>query len=450
MTDRVCVIGAGSSGLTTMKALLARGIPFDCFEISSDIGGNWRYDNENNRSAAYRNLHIDTSKERMQFSDFPMPADYPNYPHHTQVLAYFEAYADHFKLRPHITFRTQVMHVDPAPDGGYAVTIRSLAGDAPEIRHYRAILVCSGHHWNPRWPDFPGQFSGRITHSRAYRDALPYVDSRVLVVGIGNSGADIACEVSRVARQAYLSTRRSAYIIPRYILGRPTDKWLWEPATRLPWPVQRLLYRLLLQIGVGNQTNYGVPYPQHQLLSEHPTMSADLLNLVSLGEIILKPDVAELCGAEVRFVDGSQEAIDAIIYATGYNITFPFFDAGFLSVDDNQIALYRRVVHPHWPSLYFIGLIQPLGAIMPLAEWQARWVAGLLSGELLLPDRATMARAIVQEETTRRKRYVNSARHTIQVDFYPYLRQLKTEIRLGRQRAQAQLAVAPKKATAST
>lgn len=449
MTDRVCVIGAGSSGLTAIKALLEQGIPFDCFEIGSDIGGNWRYNNDNNRSAAYRNLHIDTSKERMQFSDFPMPADYPNYPHHSQVLAYFEAYADHFNLRPHITFRTQVVHISPVP-GGYAVAIQSATGEAQETRPYRAVLVCNGHHWNPRWPDFPGQFNGRVTHSRTYRDALPYVDSRILVVGVGNSGADIACEVARVARRAYLSTRRSAYIIPRYILGRPTDKWLWAPLTRLPWPAQRLLYRLLLHIGVGDQTNYGVPYPRHRLLSEHPTMSADLLNLVSLGEVILKPDVAELCGAEVRFVDGSQAPIDAIIYATGYNITFPFFDTDFLRVDDNQIALYRHVVHPHWPGLYFIGLIQPLGAIMPLAELQAHWVTGLLRGELQLPDRAAMARAIVQEETARRQRYVDSPRHTIQVDFYPYLRQLQTEIRLGRQRAQARPVVAPKITTAQS
>ncbi len=436
MTDKVCVIGAGASGITTVKTLLDKSIPFDCFEMGSDIGGNWRYNNDNNRSAAYRNLHIDTSKERMQFSDFPMPADFPNYPHHTQVLAYFESYAAHFNLRPHITFRTQVIQVKPSPTGGYTVTTQPVGGGAKQSTDYRAVLVCNGHHWNPRWPNFPGRFDGRMTHSRQYRDALPYVDKRVLVIGVGNSGVDIACEVARVAQRTCLSTRRSAYIIPRYILGRPTDKWLWEPITRLPWPVQRLLYRLLLQIGVGNQENYGVPYPRHKLLSEHPTISADLLNLVSQGDISLKPNVAELCGDSVQFEDGSREPIDAIICATGYAITFPFLDADLLPVDDNHVALYRHVAHPHHPGLYVIGLIQPLGAIMPLAELQARWVAGLLTGEMQLPDRATMARAIVQEETARRKRYVNSPRHTIQVDFYPYKRVLEREMREGRRRAQ--------------
>jgi dimethylaniline monooxygenase (N-oxide forming) len=172
MSGKVCVIGAGSSGLTAIKALKEAAILFDCFEMGSDIGGNWCYNNDNGRSAAYDSLHIDTSKERMAFSDFPMPDDYPAYPHHSQIFAYFQAYAAHFDLYPHITFGTQVAQVTPAPDGGYRVITRSVNGDQPQTRHYRAVLVCNGHHWQPKMPEFPGHFAGECLHSRTRTKVL--------------------------------------------------------------------------------------------------------------------------------------------------------------------------------------------------------------------------------------------------------------------------------------
>lgn len=435
MSDKVCVIGAGSSGLTTIKALKEAGIPFDCFEMGSNIGGNWRYNNDNGRSAAYNSLHIDTSKERMEFSDFPMPDDYPNYPHHTQVLDYFERYATHFGLRPYITFRTKVEHVAPAAAGGYDVTVRAMDGGETETRRYRAVIVCNGHHWNPRLPDFPGAFDGFCMHSRDYREPSRFAGQNVLVVGIGNSGVDIACDISHVADHVYLSTRQGAHIIPRYILGRPTDKWVTERNSRLPFRLQRFVYNILLFLAVGNQENYGVPRPNHPILSAHPTMSAELLDAAAHGRVTIRPNVAELRGDHVRFADGRSDPVDSIVYATGYRITFPFFDPGFFSVNDNEIALYRNVVHPEHENLYFIGFIQPLGAIMPLAELQAQWVAGLLGGRMALPGKYTMRQEIARRREALRRRYVASPRHTIQVDFYPYKRLLQEEMNDGRRRA---------------
>lgn len=432
MNKKVCIIGAGSSGLVATKVLQEHGIPFDCFEMASDIGGNWRYNNDNGRSAAYDSLHIDTSKDRMAYSDFPMPEQYPNYPHHSQVLAYFEDYARHFQLRQAITFHTRVTQVTPAAGGSYHVSTTNLNSGHSKTEEYRAVLVCNGHHWRPKWPDFPGMFDGRCFHSRQYRTFQGLEGLNVLVVGIGNSGVDIACDTAHASQQTFLSTRRSAHIIPRFILGRPTDKWITPRGSRLPLAVQRFIYKILLFLAVGNQENYGVPKPDHQLLSEHPTMSADLLNLVAHGQVKIKPNVAELAGDRVRFVDDTEETIDAIIYATGYKISFPFFSPDFIQVEDNDFPLYRKVVHPRHAGLYFIGLIQPLGAIMPLAELQAKWVAGLLTGELGLPDAATMARAIAQEQAALRRRYVDSTRHTIQVDFYPYKRLIEAEIKNGR------------------
>jgi dimethylaniline monooxygenase (N-oxide forming) len=433
MSEKICVIGAGSAGLTAVKALKEQALPFDCFEMGSDVGGNWRYNNDNGRSSAYASLHIDTSKERMQFSDLPMSDSYPNFPHHSQVLDYFEQYTAVFGLRPHITFRTRVEHVQPHNDKtGYTVTIQNLDTGQRETRTYRAILVCNGHHWQERWPEFPGQFSGHTQHSHTYREPFPFRGQTVVVVGIGNSGVDLACDISHVARQVYLSTRRGAYIVPRYIMGKPTDKWVTPRNASYPFPLTRLLYKMLLHIAVGNQENYGVPKPKHQLLSEHPTMSAELLYAAAKGKIIIKPNISQLDGQTIHFADGSQVKADALIYATGYKISFPFFDPTFLDVEqDNQINLYRHVVHPEQPGLYFIGLIQPLGAIMPLAEVQAQWIAAVLAGQCTLPDPATMHREIAKDQAKLAQRYVPSARHTIQVDFYPYLQQLRQEIKAG-------------------
>ncbi len=432
MSWRVCVIGAGSSGIAAAKVLKEHGVAFDCFEKGSGIGGNWRYRNDNGQSAAYASLHINTSKSRMAYSDFPMPDDYPDYPHHSQILEYFERYVDHFGVRGHIRFRTAVTGVVPTGDGAWEVST-----EPGGTRTYDAVLVSNGHHWAPKLPDFPGAFDGRARHAHAYETPEGLEGRNVLVVGIGNSGVDIACEASRVAAKTLLSTRRSAHILPKYAFGRPIDLYTTPASSRLPLALQRLGFEVILRLACGPQASFGVPEPEHSLLQAHPTVSADLLNLVGHGKIRIKPDVTELLGDRVAFADGSVEPIDEIVYATGYRIRFPFLSSEVLDPEDNQVRLYRKVVHPDRPGLYFLGLIQPLGAIMPLAELQAIWVAKLLTGECALPDRETMERRIDRDLEAIRRRYVTSTRHTIQVDFFPYRDALRREIRRGRKRSAA-------------
>lgn len=424
---RACVIGAGSSGIVAAKLLKEHGVPFDCIEKGSGIGGNWRFRNDNGLSAAYASLHINTSKGRMAYSDFPMPESYPDYPHHSQILSYFEDYVDHFGIRPSIRFNTSVERIAPASAGGWNV---ALSGG--ETRTYDAVLVANGHHWNPRLPDFPGAFDGRARHSHAYESPDGLEDRDVLVVGIGNSGVDIACEASRVARRTFLSTRRSAHILPKYALGLPIDLFTTPLSSRFPLSWQGLGLELVLRLARGRQAPFGVPEPEHRLFQAHPTVSAELLNLVGHGRIQVKPDVSELRGEEVAFADGSFEAVDEIIYATGYRISCPFLSREIFDATSNSVRLYRNVVHPDRAGLYFLGLIQPLGAIMPLVEAQAEWVAKLLTGECRLPDRAVMERSIESDLRRMQGRYVTSKRHTIQVDFFPYLRQIRREIRKGR------------------
>ncbi|MBP7999878.1 MAG: NAD(P)-binding domain-containing protein [Chloroflexi bacterium] len=421
--DKVCIIGAGSSGIVAAKILHEQGIPYDCFEKGSGIGGNWRYLNDNGMSSAYQSLMINTSKQRMAYSDFPMPTDYPDFAHHSQILAYFENYVDHFGLRNTITFRTGVKQVCPAGRGRWEVTL-----DNGEIRAYRAVIVASGHHWHPRWPDFPGEFHGLIMHAHDYKVPDPFKDQRVLVVGIGNSGVDLACEMGRNAAKTFLSTRRSAHIIPKYALGRPLDHYTSSAFSRLPLRLQQLLYYYLLYWVRGDQRRYGVPLPPNPILAEHPTVSQDLLHKVKAGLVTMKPNIDRLMGNRVRFTDGSEEQLDAIIYATGYKINFPFLSPEVYQVQANVMNLYLHVVPPELPGLYFLGFIQPLGAIMPLAELQAQWIAGLLKGTLVLPDKDTLWRDIDRTQIAMRKRYITSRRHTIEVDFFPYKERLEREM----------------------
>jgi len=430
-SEKVCIIGAGSSGICAAQVLDARGIPFDCFEKGSMIGGNWRYENDNGMSSAYRSLHINTSRRVMAFKSLPMPDNFPDYPNHFQMAAYFDEFADRFGLREKISFRTEVVSVEPA-DGDWAVTVKGESG-GERTERYRAVMVANGHHWDPRWPEpaFPGsdEFEGEQLHAHHYREPDVLCGKRVLVLGLGNSATDIAVEASRIADKTFLAVRRGAYVIPKYINGKPIDE-LSNPITSMtPLAVQRFFaMRALGVASAADPTIYGLPKPDHKLFEAHPTVSSELLPRLGHGDITAKPNIDRYTGGrEVRFVDGSREEIDLVVYCTGYKITFPFFDPKVLSAPDNRLPLYRRVVSVERPGLYFIGFIQPLGPIMPLAEAQCEWVADLLGDRATLPAAGEMKREIAREERKQAKRFVASKRHTVEVDFHPYLREIRRE-----------------------
>ncbi|MFE1921098.1 flavin-containing monooxygenase [Streptomyces asoensis] len=438
----VCVIGAGSSGIAACQVLAARGIAYDCFELGSEVGGNWRYLNDNGQSSAYRSLHINTSRQIMEYAGFPMSDDCPVYPGHAHIARYFDAFVDHFGLRPSIRFRTEVVRV--VPDGDrWTVTSRHRDTGARETGVYDAVLVANGHHWKPRWPEpeIPGVagFAGTRIHSHHYRSPEPFADRRVLVLGIGNSACDIAVEVSRVSRRTFLAMRRGAHILPKYLFGRPTDHLTHSWLARAPLAVQDRGLHLLLRLSRGRLADYGLPEPEHRVLAAHPTISDDLLSRLGHGDITVKPVPRRIDATQVVFDDGSVEDIDTIICCTGYDIAFPFLDDEVIDVSGNDPGLYHRVVSPDRPGLYFIGLVQPLGAIMPLAQAQSHWVADLLQGRCALPGRDAMLDEIRAHRARTARRYVASPRHTIQVDARAYLRELARErgrraVRRGRGR----------------
>jgi dimethylaniline monooxygenase (N-oxide forming) len=444
---RVCVIGAGSSGIAAIKALRDRGIPFDCFEKSDRVGGNWVFGNKNGMSAAYRDLFINVSRERMQYADYPMPKSIPDFPHHTHIARYFDDYVDHFALRELIEFETGVEHAARRADGVWEIAL-----DSGETRLYDALLVANGHHWDQRWPEpaFPGSegFSGVQMHAHTYMDNSIFAGRDVVVLGIGNSAMDIAVESSYVARNTYLAARQGAWIIPKYVFGRPVDQLPNNP--RVPFRIRQRMIHQVIKTTAGDPERFGLPKPNHKFGEAHPTVSGRILDRIAHGTIAPKPNIASLAGEEVRFADGSSVHADVVVYCTGYKITFPFFDEDLISAPENHIELFRRVFHPEIDNVFFIGLLQPLGAIMPLAEAQSAWVGDYLRGEYALPDPARLRQNIQADQAAMRKRYVASKRHTIQVDYDDYLYTLARERLQGAQRARARglaLPVAPRAGT---
>ncbi len=429
------IIGAGSSGIAAAKALHERGVPFTCFEASDRVGGNWVFENKNGMSAAYRQLHINTSRDRMEYSDYPMPKSYPDYPHHAQIAAYFDSYVEHFGFRDRIRFETKVARAERREGGGWELTL-----DDGSVERFDALLVANGHHWDPRWPEpmFPGHdtFAGEQRHAHSYVDNDLFADKDVVILGMGNSAMDIAVESSYVARTTYLAARRGAWIIPKYMFGRPVDQLPQNP--RVPFKLRQRMIHTLIRLHVGDPERYGLPRPDHKFGEAHPTVSGRILDRIAHGTITPKPNIRRLDGAEVEFDDGSREHVDVVVYCTGYRISFPFFDESLVAAPDNHIELFRRVFHPELADVFFVALLQPLGATMPLAEAQGQWIADYLKGEYALPPRPALLKDIEDDMAAMRKRYVASKRHTIQVDFDDYLHALEKERRAGAERARAQ------------
>jgi cation diffusion facilitator CzcD-associated flavoprotein CzcO len=432
-----CVIGAGISGLTAGKALSDAGVPYTCFEASDDLGGNWYFGNPNGRSSAYRSLHIDTYRDSVSFRDMPMGEQYPDYPHHEQILRYLQDYADAFGLRDQIRFKAPVERAERKPEGGWRITL-----DGGDVQEYDFLVVGNGHHWDPRFPDFPGSFDGEILHSHHYISPTEPNDltgKRVLVVGIGNSAVDIVSELSRkgVAEKVFISTRSGAWVMPKYLFGKPVGK-LVKTNPRIPTKLQRILARPLPYIASGRMEDYGLPSPNHRFLEAHPTVSSELLLRLGSGDAIAKPNVSELQGGSVAFEDGSVEEVDAIVYATGYNITFPFFDPGFLSAPENDLPLYKRIFFPGIDDLALIGFAQTVPTLFPFVEFQSKVVAKYAIGEYGLPPEQEMRAAIRADQERYWGSVANRPRHTMQIDQYLYEDDMRrNEIPAGRERARA-------------
>ncbi len=420
-SEKYCIVGAGSSGLAAAKNLKDFGIPFDVIEREDEVGGNWYYGRPN--SSVYRSTHLISSKPMTEYPDFPMPKNYPHYPSHTQVWEYFRSYARHFGLYDHIEFNRNVEKIEQV---GEYWEVRL---DNGQTRRYGGLVIANGHNWHPKYPDYPGHFDGLSLHSADYKTADIMFGKRVLVVGAGNSGCDIAVEAAQNAAKTFHSSRRGYFYEPKFFFGLPLDQ-IGENLLKLrvPLSIRRAINSVVVKLILGNPQDYGLPKPDHKLFETHPIINQQMLYYVGHGEIIPKGDIKELRGDKVLFADGSEEPIDVIIYATGFNIVFPFMDTKYLNWDGKKPKLYMNVFHPQTDNLFVIGLIQPDSGQWGLADWQAKVMARFIYAQKHDPEKATLFRTIkagAMPDLSRGIKYIESTRHYLEIEHYSYREELK-------------------------
>ncbi|WP_399881145.1 flavin-containing monooxygenase [Streptomyces sp. BBFR51] len=429
---RVCVIGAGLSGLAVAHALKQRGISFVCLEKAPDVGGIWRQPQAGERGPGYRSLHLNTAKQLTGYADFPMPSSYPLYPRHSQVAGYLRSFAEWAGLLDHVELRTEVVSVGQDPDGGWTVVSRGADG-AQATRRFEQVVVASGHHTDPVLPDPlpPGadSFAGTILHSLDYRDGSDFDGRRVVVVGLGASAVDIAADLSRHAAYTVLSVRRGLHIVPKQLFGMSVDEIAEAPWwNEMSFDERRRWVEQALLVARGRLSDYGLPEPDHPVFSSATTLSDEILSRIRHGAVTPKPAIASFDGDRVVFTDGSSENADAVVYCTGFHMTFPFLPDGCPVAADGSVELYRRVVPADRPGLYFVGLVRPVGAITRLVEAQAQWVARIVDGAAALPAAEEMREEIGTYLDGIVRRYGRTRGASIQVDVGPYLAEFRESL----------------------
>ncbi|WP_081706637.1 NAD(P)-binding domain-containing protein [Nocardia sp. CNY236] len=425
---RIAVIGAGPSGIAAAKECIAHGLGADLvvFEKSDQVGGNWVFREDPGHSSIYWTTHTISSKYYSEYEDFALPPDTPDYPHHTQLKKYFQDYAQHFDVIPRIRFHTEVLHATRREDGAWL--IRSCGPGGEQVEVFDVLMVANGHHWNPRMPEYPGRFDGEFIHSHAFKSNVPFTGKRVLVIGGGNSGADVAVECSRVAERCDISMRHGLWIVPKFIVGWPNDVVSDKTAGMLPYSVRQPVMETVVHLTIGRYEHFGLQRPEHGVLQCHPTINSELIYSLGHGDVVPRVGVSRFDGDRVHFEDGSSEVFDAVIAATGYKITFPFFDTSFIDWEEaKKVPLWRRMFHADVPNLYFIGLFQPLGSVWPLADYQAMLACLEITGRYHRPP--DMRRAIAHELAHPHFKFIDSVRHSTEVGYGDFRRELLTELK---------------------
>ncbi|XP_030061784.1 dimethylaniline monooxygenase [N-oxide-forming] 2 [Microcaecilia unicolor] len=442
MVKRVAVIGAGASGLVAIKCCLDEGLEPTCFEGSSDIGGLWRYTEEveEGRPSIYRSVVTNGSKEMMCYSDFPIPDHFPNYLSHFKVIEYFRLYAEHFNILQYIKFKTRVCTVRKCPDfsttGQWVIVTESDGKQESTI--FDAVLVCSGHFTEPYLPLelFPGidKFKGQWFHSRTYKTPVGFEGKKILVVGLGNSAADVATELSYSADQVFLSTRRGVLVLSRIFgFGYPWDvvyttrvkNWL---RNLLTFSFEMWMFEKTVNKWFDHAT-FGLEV-QKSLDWKEPIANEELPSRIACGTVMIKTSVKEFSETSAIFDDGTVENIDVVIFATGYSISFPFFDESIVKVESNKLCLYKNMFPPHLekPTLAFIGLVMPVGSLIPHSELQARWATRVFKGLNQLPSSHEQLEEINKVKEILAKRFGKSRGSSLSIDLIGYLDQIASQI----------------------
>ncbi len=380
--EKIALIGAGPSGLAGARCLQKNGVPFQGFDAHTDLGGLWNIGNP--RSTVYESAHLISSKRMTEFTEFPMAESVADYPSHRDLLDYFKAFADHFGLREHYRFGVRVRRVEPvsdAPDTLWRVTIETADGQL-ETAEYKGVIAANGTLAEPNMPSFEGHFDGELLHTSAYKSAEIFKGKRVLIVGAGNSGCDIAVDAVHYARSTDISVRRGYYFVPKYVFGKPADS-LGGKRPLPPWLKQKV-DSTILKWFTGDPVRFGFPKPAYKMYESHPVVNSLILYHIGHGDVGVRADIAKLEGHTVHFKDGSSRDYDLILAATGYLLHYPFLDKQVLNWQGMAPSLYLNIFAPRFDRLAVLGMVEASGlgwqGRYEQAELVARYFKGLDAG----------------------------------------------------------------------
>ena len=420
-TKKYCLVGAGPAGLVMARALIKEGIPFDWYERNGNVGGIWDMDNPD--SPMYDSCHFISSKYTSGFYGYPMPKEYPDYPSWDQIRDYIQKFADKYDLKRKVTFGIGVESAKPLDGGRWNISLSN-----GESHIYEGLINATGVTWHANRPHIQGEesFRGKIMHSVEYRTASEFDGKRVLIVGAGNSGVDIASDAATHSEQAFLSVRRGYRFIPKYIFGVPTDALISgkiQPpkGVSISGDVTKMIDTL-----VGDLTRYGLPKPDHDLLASHPIMNTQVLHHLGHGDLIAKPDIDYITEDGVTFKDGTHEKLNLIVLATGYSYSVPYLEQGEDEWRDGRPQLYLRIFSRKHPNLYFIGYAEFADAAYRRFDEMAQMVvidirakeSGLHYPELLELRRSD------NPDLAGGHKYIESPRHTNYIEVETYLNYL--------------------------
>ena len=425
--QRVCIIGAGPSGIAAIKNISEQGIAVKAYDFNENVGGNWIYSENSSHSSVFETTHIISSKTLSQYEDFPFKSSVADYPSHSELCSYFQDYAKHFNLYPFIQFNSLVKHCDRVGEDRWEVTIKYEGKEKKEI--FTDLVVCNGHHWQPKYPSYPGDFIGEFIHSHDYKKAEPFKNKKVLVIGGGNSACDVAVETSRVSQKTSVSWRRGYRILPKFFMGIPVDVFA-SSMTFLPVSIRNFLAGILVKLTTGSNSIYGLPPVEHKFGETHPTVNSELLYKIRHGNVKPKGEIDRFEGKIVFFKDGTKEDFDVIVACTGFVLAHPFFNKTFLNYSSGPVPLYLKMLHPKYANLFFVGMFQPLGCIWPGAEQQSKLAALALTGAWKRPS--NIKKRCEREVTHPHMKQIETSRHTITVDFHKFICDIKAEIKVAR------------------
>jgi len=360
------IIGAGPCGLAMAKALKEAKIAYDHIEADDELGGNWLH-------GVYKTVYTDTCKDVMQFDDFPMPDKFPDFLSQANMLEYLNQYANAFHLKEQIKFGIKVVWVEAIESDLWRVYF-----DKGNTEIYNGVIICNGHHWDKKYPDLPGQFAGEYMHAKEYKDPSQLRNKKVLIIGSGNSAADIACECARVAESSVMNFNDSPWIFPKSFMGIPLGRLKIKNSLAFLSPI---MIKLLLRISFGKHSYYNLDAPKHKPFEKHPTVSEELPYYLKHGRITVKKGISDISNKTVRFVDGSTHDFDLVVAATGYKLSFPFLPKELIRTENKNLNCVGHCVYPDYKGLFFMGWQQVRGGVGSLASAFAKVIVDLIKIE---------------------------------------------------------------------